>query len=134
MTRVRDRVAESPDPLLVLASFLDRHSAHHRVDHRRLNFSTRSVLELDSHRNTVPERVPSRSGKFSLKYGAGNETPACFVMPGGFMSDGIREASAWPRTARPSSGDSRLFSAMGPPATVRTPARTLGSTLRNTVP
>ena len=35
---------------------------------------------------------------------------------------------------RPAIGDSRLFSVMGAPAEVRTPARTLVSTLRNTVP
>src|SRR5438876_157823 len=66
--------------------------------------------------------------------GARTGTPARLVMPGPLMSDGIREASAWPRTGRPAIGDSRLFSVMGAPAEVRTPARTLVSTLRNTVP
>ena len=62
------------------------------------------------------------------------ETPSRLVIPGLLISDGIRAASAWPSTDRPAIGDSRLFSIMGAPAEVRTPARTLGSRLRNTVP
>src|SRR5262249_3298047 len=77
--------------------------------------------------------MPSLSSMFSWKRGEPTETPSRLIIPGELISDGTRESSNIPRRCR-SPGDSRLFSMIGPPATVRTPACILGSIAIATLP
>jgi hypothetical protein len=91
------------------------------------------VTMLPSAGVTVSQAL-SRKGLFSNQKGTGTSTPSSIITPGDLSNEGLRAAKASPSRRLPATALRRVCSMIEPRATLRTLARTAGSTAEKILP